>query len=213
MRHLKSKKTLNRKASHRRALLMNLSNALFKHESIKTTNPKAMELKGVADNLITLAKRKDMHAMRLAFAFLRDKEIVRKLFTDIGNRYADISGGYTRVLKLGRRKGDNAPMALIELTMKKEEKKKEEKVVEKKKKEPKKAEEKKVVKEKEKKPEEKAPKEKPKKEKVKKETGKKEKEEKKKAEKEIKKKEKAKKEETKKGQKKKEEKRKETKKK
>ncbi|MCX5799325.1 MAG: 50S ribosomal protein L17, partial [Proteobacteria bacterium] len=96
MRHLKTVKKMNRTKSHRKALLQNLANALFDHESIQTTNPKAMELKKVADRLITLAKRKDMHAMRLAFAFLRDKEIVKKLFSDIGDRYAAINGGYTR---------------------------------------------------------------------------------------------------------------------
>ena len=133
MRHMNRVKTLNKKKSHRRALFQNLANALFDHESIKTTNPKAMELKRVADKLITLAKRKDMHAMRLAFAILRDKEIVRKLFTDIGERYTATSGGYTRVLKIGCRKGDNAPMAIIELTQKKEKEEKKEK--EKKKKE------------------------------------------------------------------------------
>lgn len=123
MRHQKRVKKLNRTKSHRKALLMNLANSLFHHESIKTTNPKAMELKRVAERLITLAKRRDLHSLRLAFSFLRDKDIVRKLFTDIGERYSAINGGYTRVLKIGNRKGDNAPMALIELTQKKEEKK------------------------------------------------------------------------------------------
>ncbi len=122
MRHLKTANKLNRNSSHRRALLMNLANSLFAHETIKTTNTKAMELKRVADRLITLAKRKDTHSMRLAFGFLRDKNVVKKLFTDIGDRYAAINGGYTRVLKIGSRKGDNAPMALIELTQKKEKK-------------------------------------------------------------------------------------------
>jgi large subunit ribosomal protein L17 len=120
---------LNRNRSHRRALLRNLANSLFYHESIKTTNPKAMELRKVADRLITLAKRKDTHAMRLAFAFLRDKDVVKKLFTDIGDRYAAINGGYTRVLKIGRRKGDAAPMAIIELTQKREKEKEKEKKV------------------------------------------------------------------------------------
>jgi large subunit ribosomal protein L17 len=123
MRHQKRVKKLNRTKSHRKALLMNLANSLFHHESIKTTNPKAMELKKVAERLITLAKRKDLHSLRLAFSFLRDKNVVRKLFSDIGERYSAINGGYTRVLKIGNRKGDNAPMALIELTQKKEEKK------------------------------------------------------------------------------------------
>lgn len=122
MRHQKRVKTLNRTKSHRKALLMNLANSLFHHESIKTTSTKAMELKKVAERLITLAKRKDLHSLRLAFSFLRDKAVVRKLFTDIGERYSAINGGYTRVLKIGNRKGDNAPMALIELTHKKEEK-------------------------------------------------------------------------------------------
>jgi large subunit ribosomal protein L17 len=126
MRHQKRVKTLNRTKSHRKALLMNLANSLFQHESIKTTNTKAMELKRVAERLITLAKRKDLHSLRLAFSFLRDKAIVRKLFTEIGDRYTAINGGYTRVLKIGNRKGDNAPMAIIELTQKKEEKKEKE---------------------------------------------------------------------------------------
>ncbi len=85
-------------------------------------NMKAMELRRVADRLISLAKRKDLHSMRLAFGFLRDKKVVKKLFTDIGDRYTAVNGGYTRVLKIGNRKGDNAPMALIELTQKKEKK-------------------------------------------------------------------------------------------
>jgi len=132
MRHMNRVKTLNKKKGHRRALFQNLANALFDHESIKTTSPKAMELKKVAEKLITLAKRKDMHSMRLAFAILRDKEIVRKLFTDIGERYTEANGGYTRVLKIGNRKGDNAPMAIIELTRKKEKEEKKEKTEKKK---------------------------------------------------------------------------------
>ncbi|HOL05875.1 MAG TPA: 50S ribosomal protein L17 [Syntrophorhabdaceae bacterium] len=120
MRHLRRVKKLNRTKSHREALLKNLAISLFDHESIKTTNTKAMVLKSVADRLITLAKRKDLHSLRQAFAFLRNKQVVKKLFTDIGDRYATINGGYTRVLKIGRRKGDNAPMAIIELTQKKE---------------------------------------------------------------------------------------------
>ncbi len=120
MRHLNRVKKLNRTKSHREALLKNLAISLFDHESIKTTNTKAMVLKGVADRLITLAKKKDLHSLRQAFAFLRNKQVVKKLFTDIGERYTTINGGYTRVLKMGRRKGDNAPMAIIELTQKKE---------------------------------------------------------------------------------------------
>ncbi len=120
MRHLRTVSKLSRTKSHRRALLMNMANSLFQHESIKTTDTKAMELKRVADRLITLAKKKDLHSMRLVFAFLRDKGVVKKLFADIGDRYLSINGGYTRVLKIGRRKGDAAPMAVIELTQKKE---------------------------------------------------------------------------------------------
>jgi large subunit ribosomal protein L17 len=140
MRHLKAGRKLNRTSSHRKALFRNLAAALLHHESIKTTNPKAMELRGVADRLISLAKRNgadSTHAMRQAFAYLRDKDVVKKLFADIGARYAEINGGYTRVLKIGRRKGDAAPMAIIELTQKREQKEegKDEKKAEKAKKE------------------------------------------------------------------------------
>jgi large subunit ribosomal protein L17 len=120
MRHLNRVAKLNKSKSHRKALLQNLANALFDHERITTTSTRAMELKKVADRLITLAKRKDQHAMRLVFSMLRDKEIVKKLFADIVDRYSAINGGYTRVLKIGNRKGDNAPMAMIELTQRKE---------------------------------------------------------------------------------------------
>ena len=122
MRHLKAGRKLNRTSSHRKALFRNLAASLFYHEGIKTTNPKALELRRVAEKLITLAKGGGTHAMRRAFAILRDKGAVKKLFSDIGARYAGINGGYTRVLKLGPRKGDAAPMALIELTQKKDEK-------------------------------------------------------------------------------------------
>lgn len=120
MRHAKTGRKLNRTASHRKALFRNLAASLLEHESIKTTNPKALELRKVADRLISLAKDNTPHAIRLAFAYLRNKEVVKKLFTDIGARYAEINGGYTRVLKIGPRKGDAAPMAIIELTQKKE---------------------------------------------------------------------------------------------
>jgi len=120
MRHLKAGRKLNRTASHRKALFRNLAKALFDHESIRTTTPKALELRRFADRLITMAKRNDMHSMRLVFADLRDKEIVKKLFSDISVRYQGTEGGYTRVLKIGRRRGDAAPMAIIELTQKRE---------------------------------------------------------------------------------------------
>jgi large subunit ribosomal protein L17 len=131
MRHLNRVAKFNTTKSHRKALFQNLANSLFKHERITTTVPKAMELRRVADRLITLAKKKDLHSQRLAFEALRDKEIVKKLFTDIGDRYSAINGGYTRVLKIGNRKGDNAPMAMIELTQRiEQEKKKKEKTKE-----------------------------------------------------------------------------------
>ena len=120
MRHMKAGTKLNMTASHRKAVFRNLANSLFEHERIKTTTPKAMELRRVVERLITLSKRNDTHAIRLAFAFLRNKETVKKLFTDIGARYTEINGGYTRVVKAGRRKGDAAPMAIIELTQRKE---------------------------------------------------------------------------------------------
>src|SRR5208282_6853698 len=102
MRHLKTGRKLNRTASHRKALFRNLAAALFLHESITTTNPKALELRRVADRLITLAKGGSVHATRMAFAYLRDKEVVKKLFTDVGSRYTATNGGYTRVVKIGR---------------------------------------------------------------------------------------------------------------
>lgn len=127
MRHLDKVKKLNRTKSHREALLRNLASALFTHESIKTTKAKAMALKSYAEKLITLAKKKDLHSIRLAFSLLRNKEVVKKLFTDIGERYKDLNGGYTRVLNVGTRKGDCAQIALIELTRKKEKKEEEQK--------------------------------------------------------------------------------------
>jgi large subunit ribosomal protein L17 len=122
MRHRDKVKKLNRTKSHREALLKNLALALFIHESIKTTKAKAMALKSYADRLITLAKRKELNSVRMAFSLLRNKEVVKKLFNDIGERYKDVQGGYTRVLNMGNRKGDCAPMALIELTRKREKK-------------------------------------------------------------------------------------------
>jgi large subunit ribosomal protein L17 len=160
MRHLKAGAKLNMTASHRKAVFRNLANSLFEHERIKTTNPKAMELRRVVERLITLSKRNDTHAMRLAFAFLRNKETIKKLFTDIGARYKEINGGYTRVVKIGRRKGDAAPMAIIELTQRKEKEK--EKKADEKKAKAKKGQEKKPREAKPK--EEQAKKEKPKKE-------------------------------------------------
>ena len=115
MRHGMKGRKLNRTASHRKALFMNLANALLKHEQIKTTLPKAKELKRVMDKIITLGKKGGLHRRRQAFAQLRDDATVAKLFDTLATRYADRPGGYTRVLKAGYRHGDSAPMAFIEL--------------------------------------------------------------------------------------------------
>jgi large subunit ribosomal protein L17 len=115
MRHRNAGRKLNRTATHRSALFASLAAALFKHEQIATTLPKAKELRRVADRLITLAKRGDLHARRLAFSRIRDEAMVAKLFETLGPRYAARPGGYTRVLKAGFRYGDSAPMAVIEL--------------------------------------------------------------------------------------------------
>ena len=115
MRHGMSGRKLNRTSSHRKALFANLASALIKHEQIKTTLPKAKDLRPVVEKLITQAKRGTLHDRRLVYAFLRDDAIVAKLFSTIGERYKTRQGGYTRVLKAGFRYGDCAPMAVIEL--------------------------------------------------------------------------------------------------
>jgi large subunit ribosomal protein L17 len=115
MRHRLSNRKLNRTSSHRQALLRNLSIALLTHEVIKTTLPKAKELRRVVEPLITLGKKPSLANRRLAFDRLRDRDLVGKLFDDLGPRFAARNGGYTRILKFGFRVGDNAPMALIEL--------------------------------------------------------------------------------------------------
>jgi len=115
MRHRNQGRKLNRTATHRSALFASLATALIKHEQIVTTLPKAKELRRVADRLITLAKKGDLHARRLAFSRIRDEAMVAKLFETLGPRYAARPGGYTRVLKAGFRYGDSAPMAVIEL--------------------------------------------------------------------------------------------------
>lgn len=116
MRHRMHGRKLNRTSSHRQAMFSNMAQALLKHEQIKTTLPKAKELRGVVDRLITLGKRDGLHARRQALAKLGgDTGLVEKLFTTLRERYADRPGGYTRVLKAGFRYGDMAPMAIIEL--------------------------------------------------------------------------------------------------
>jgi len=106
---------LNRSSSHRKAMFSNMAVSLLTHEQIKTTLPKAKELRRVADKMITLGKRGSLHTRRQAFSFLRDDAAVAKLFGALADRYKERSGGYTRVLKAGYRYGDNAPMAVIEL--------------------------------------------------------------------------------------------------
>lgn len=115
MRHRKSGRQLNRNSSHRQAMFRNMASSLVRHEVIKTTLPKAKELRRVVEPLITLAKDDSVANRRLAFARTRDPEVVGKLFTDLGPRYKERAGGYTRILKCGFRPGDNAPMAYIEL--------------------------------------------------------------------------------------------------
>lgn len=115
MRHGLSGRKFNRKSQHRRSMFANMANALFKHEQITTTLPKAKDLRPYAERLITLAKRGDLHARRQAMSKLRDKTVVSKLFSTLAERYSDRSGGYTRVIKAGFRYGDAAPMAVIEL--------------------------------------------------------------------------------------------------
>ena len=115
MRHRMSGRKLNRTKAHRRALFANLAVALITHEQITTTLPKAKDLRGVADKMITLGKRGDLAARRQALAYLRDQAAVSKLFATLGERYKERPGGYTRVLKAGFRHGDSAPMAIIEL--------------------------------------------------------------------------------------------------
>ena len=115
MRHLKSGRKLNRNSSHRKAMFRNMANSLFEHEIIKTTVPKAKELRRVAEPLITLAKSDSVAHRRLAFDRLRDKASVGKLFDELGPRYVERPGGYLRILKCGYRTGDKAPMAYVEL--------------------------------------------------------------------------------------------------
>ena len=115
MRHLKSGRKLNRNSSHRKAMFRNIANSLFEHEIIKTTVPKAKELRRVAEPLITLAKSDSVAHRRLAFDRLRDKSSVGKLFDELGPRYVERPGGYLRIMKCGYRTGDKAPMAYVEL--------------------------------------------------------------------------------------------------
>ncbi|MGD9000360.1 MAG: 50S ribosomal protein L17 [Granulosicoccaceae bacterium] len=115
MRHRKSGRQLNRNSSHRKAMFTNMAASLMRHELIKTTLPKAKELRRVAEPLITLAKKDSVANRRLAYSRLRDREMVSKLFDELGPRYNERPGGYLRILKCGFRSGDKAPMAYVEL--------------------------------------------------------------------------------------------------
>jgi large subunit ribosomal protein L17 len=115
MRHRQSGRKLNRNSAHRQAMFKNMAASLVQHEVITTTLPKAKELRRVAEPLITMAKNDSVHKRRLAFARLRDRSAVSKLFNELGPRYRDRPGGYLRILKTGFRAGDKAPMALVEL--------------------------------------------------------------------------------------------------
>ena len=114
MRHGKNHRKLNRTTTHRKAMFKNMATSLLKHEIIRTTLPKAKELRKYAEPLITLARESSVHNKRIAFSRLRDRDIVTKLFGEIGPRYSQRNGGYTRIIKLGNRYGDNAPTAVIE---------------------------------------------------------------------------------------------------
>ena len=115
MNHGRNQRKLSRTSSHRKALLRNMVTSLLEHEAIRTTDAKAKELRGVAEKMITLGKRGTLHARRQALATIRSKEVTAKLFDELAGRYRQRAGGYTRIVKLGRRPGDAAPMAMIEL--------------------------------------------------------------------------------------------------
>lgn len=120
MRHRKAGKKLGRDSSHRRAMMRNMVTSLFKHEQLNTTDVKAKALKPVAEKMITLAKRGDLHARRQALAYMKDKTVTHRLFEEIKDRYLDRQGGYLRIIKKGNRKGDGAPISIIQLIPKEE---------------------------------------------------------------------------------------------
>lgn len=120
MRHLKDGRKLNRTAAHRKALMRNLLKALLVREQIRTTDAKAKELRRHADRIVTLGKRGTVHARRLAYVYLGSRKLVKRLFDDVAPRFQSRAGGYTRVLKLGPRRGDAAPLSIIEFTEKRE---------------------------------------------------------------------------------------------
>ena len=127
MRHQKARKKLGRDSSHRTAMLRNMVTSLLRHEQLETTDAKAKQLRTVAEKMITLAKRGDLHARRQALAYIRDKAITHRLFDQIKDRYIDRQGGYVRIIKKGNRKGDGAPISVIQLLPAEEGKKKDKK--------------------------------------------------------------------------------------
>lgn len=133
MRHLKTGRRLGMGTSHRLAMLRNMVTSLIEHEKIQTTDTRAKELRRIADKMVTLGKRGDLHSLRLAMRTIRRKDVAKKLFEEVAPRFKDIHGGYTRIIKIGRRHGDNAPLSIIELSVMKKEEKKEQKKTAKKK--------------------------------------------------------------------------------
>ncbi len=117
MRHRKAGKQLSRNTSHRRAMLRNMVTSFLKHEQIETTDAKAKVMRPIAEKMITLAKRGDLHARRLAISYLQDKEVAHKLFDQIGSRLTSRPGGYVRIVKKGVRKGDGAPVSIVQLVV------------------------------------------------------------------------------------------------
>ena len=115
MRHRKTGRRLGRTTSHRLAMVRNMVTSVIEHERIVTTTPKAKEVRKVVDKMITLAKRGDLHAKRQAFSFIQSRDVVSKLFDEIAGQYVDRKGGYTRIIQTGQRRGDAAPMAILEL--------------------------------------------------------------------------------------------------
>ena len=115
MRHLKTGRKLGRNSSHRKAMFRNMVTSLFKHERLETTDAKAKEMRPLAEKIITLAKRGDLHARRQAFSYLKDKAVTHKVFEEVKDRYLDRQGGYLRIVKKGNRKGDGAPTSIIQL--------------------------------------------------------------------------------------------------
>ena len=115
MRHRKAGRRLGRTTSHRKAMVRNMVTSVFEHERIVTTTPKAKEVRKVVDKMITLAKRGDLHAKRQAMSFIQSRDVVAKLFDVISEQFADRNGGYTRIIQTGQRRGDAAPMAILEL--------------------------------------------------------------------------------------------------